>query len=339
MVAFEIFFCVAASAQVPKSIVQEAGRLWQEGAFQKAKELYQKATELSPGYAEAWIGLGACHRKLNDFVAGRKALKKALRLDRNFSESLIQRGLLEQEAGENRRAKKFLRRIIRDDPNNAEAWLVNGICEFRQSAFPKALFSFSRAADMGTFDPMPYVYLARTYLKMNRPEEGEKAMMYAMILNHLDPEIRYWSGVTKYASGKTGEALNELEIAIGISPGEKKYRFDRAAIAMEAGIAKTSVADWDTILMLDPGNPEAMLRKAMISGEWETGNRKMAAAFCRKTLKMNQDFPIAFLLAGDIQRNAGIGNPCKTWKKALAAEGVTAIQASHRFQEECIGKK
>jgi Flp pilus assembly protein TadD len=64
------------------------------GDKESARQYYRRATELDPGYPEAWNALGAVSISLGDLDEAREALHRALQLRPDYREALYNLGLL-----------------------------------------------------------------------------------------------------------------------------------------------------------------------------------------------------------------------------------------------------
>ncbi|HRC54794.1 MAG TPA: tetratricopeptide repeat protein, partial [Kofleriaceae bacterium] len=185
-----------------------------------AIEYFQKATELEPGYAQAWVGLAdsylllpwmgptprsAAHRKAQE------ALGRALLLDPDSPEAHASRGnqLLEIEWSF-LAAEAAFRRALELDPNNATAhqWLAELLMLFRR--FDEADAEMLLALELEPLNAAVHKDRGKVLYYAGRYADSEAASRKAIELDPGQPWARQSLGYALGAQGRYDEALAAL---------------------------------------------------------------------------------------------------------------------------------
>lgn len=200
------------------------GRRWldqrTEEGMRRSMEYFERAVELDPDYALAWVGLADAlsllldyrHEHADDVLprAGR-AVRRALELEPYLAEAYGALAAFRGAAGDRQAAEAALRRAIELQPSYAEAhnWLswhclVVGRAE-------EALESAMRAVALDPLSPEAVSNLALSHLVNGAPD---KAVLEARHAHELQPE---WStpalyeALPLYHMGRYPEAIALLE--------------------------------------------------------------------------------------------------------------------------------
>jgi TolB-like protein/Flp pilus assembly protein TadD len=196
-----------------------------------AIEHLQKAVELDPEYARAWSTLGYAYLAISDYgllstvealPEARKAANRALELVPGSSEALAVLGMAELLDGNQEVAGDLLSRAIELGPNDVVALNFYGSFLISQARPMEAIEQFKKAMALDPLSEDPYVFLAATYLGLNRLDEA------TTVVNQL----------------------------FAVSPGSANGLSLRAATEAERGNFAAAIADSIKILELDPNDPE-----------------------------------------------------------------------------------
>ena len=112
------------------------GLCWQEGDYDEARRLLERAIAIEPTFRKAWLNLGLVHGSRGDDAAALEAFRSAVRVDpgsvqaRNvLAEQLLARGLVDEAVSTMEEAV----RRHRQNPN-ANLGLAKALVEARQGA-------------------------------------------------------------------------------------------------------------------------------------------------------------------------------------------------------------
>ena len=93
-------------------LYDKAGRLYKDGNFQEAKELYEAALSLDPGYVEALNNLGVIYIRDKDYPMAKQALEKAVRLNPSYVEPYYNLACLHSIMGETTQGLTYLKKAL-----------------------------------------------------------------------------------------------------------------------------------------------------------------------------------------------------------------------------------
>jgi tetratricopeptide (TPR) repeat protein len=102
-------------------LYDKAGRLYKDGNFQEAKELYEAALSLDPGYVEALNNLGVIYLRQKDHPRAKQALEKAVRLNPLYVEPYYNLACLHTIIGETKQGFTYLKKALAID-SSVKTW-------------------------------------------------------------------------------------------------------------------------------------------------------------------------------------------------------------------------
>jgi len=197
-----------------------------------AAKYYERAIQLDPSYALAWVGLsrvrnwqantGATPAEAGRRLA-REAVERALALNQNLAEAHIQMGRIKQQvdfdwAG----ADASFQRAVALDPGNPESVRVASFSAAMLGRFDEALQLNRRAVDLDPLNAHNWESLAETEYYMGQLDRAAADCKKGLELN---PEV--FSGPWNLSQiyimqGRPQDALPEIELV--------RYGFIRAAL-------------------------------------------------------------------------------------------------------------
>ena len=186
-----------------------------------AAKYYERATQLDPSYALAWVGLsrvrnweantGAIPVEAGRRLA-REAVERALALNPNLAEAHIQMGRIKQQvdfdwAG----ADASFQRAVALDPGNPESVRVTAFSAAMLGRFDEALQLNRRAVDLDPLNAHNWESLAETEFYMGQLDRAAADCKKALELN---PEVfSIWNLSQIYImQGRPQDALPEIEL-------------------------------------------------------------------------------------------------------------------------------
>lgn len=117
-----------------------------------------RVTELSPGFAGAWLELGVCQRKLGDAPAALAAYEKALELDPQNADAAYNAGLILFETDRVEQALVRFEQGLVLKPDDADLLDMAGRCYVHQQKFDRAVERLEKAR-AATTDPAKAAFL------------------------------------------------------------------------------------------------------------------------------------------------------------------------------------
>jgi tetratricopeptide (TPR) repeat protein len=102
-------------------LFDKAGRLYKDGSFTKAKDLYEAALSLDPGYVEALNNLGVIYVRDKDYIKAKQLFEKAVRLKPSYVEPYYNMACLHAIRGESVEGLTYLKKALSID-SGVKAW-------------------------------------------------------------------------------------------------------------------------------------------------------------------------------------------------------------------------
>src|SRR5262249_29830871 len=125
---------------------------WTRQSVEFARQMFERAVKVDPGFAAAWAGLANTYvdlfrwgRNAQDLEAARRASEQALKLNPNSAEAHVSVG---QALAIQRRfseAATAFERAIKEDPTLYEAYYLYGRVMFESGGLEKAVKLFENA--------------------------------------------------------------------------------------------------------------------------------------------------------------------------------------------------
>ena len=163
-------------------------------ALLEANDYFEKAVELDPQYALAWVGLADANLLLAYY--GHLPLDEALA-----------------------RAEPSLTRALAIDDQLGAAYASVGLSRVRQGDSAGAETAFKRAIELDPNNPKPYHWYGDVLInEMGQPEAAIPLLERARELDPLSPAINVTLGQSLEASGRFSEAMAFYRKAIEIEP-------------------------------------------------------------------------------------------------------------------------
>lgn len=205
----------------------ESGKTkFEEGKFQEALKDLNKAIELEPNNAEAYIKRGSVKGYLmlneTDIL---QDFNKALELEPNNAKALVNRGIIkinlqrEEEATEDfNKALELLNEAIRLDPNNDESYSDRARAKIGLKQIDEGLEDLNKAIELNPKDYFSYAYRG-TIKAWYKKEYNEAIEDYnkAFELNPNDYRLYFVRGIAYKDLGEYEKALKDVNTGIKLN--------------------------------------------------------------------------------------------------------------------------
>lgn len=166
------------------------------------------------------------------------------------------------------RAAAYLESVLATDPSSAEGWILMSRVRLSLDDPHRALDAAGQAVALVPEDARPLALASRALTLLGRHEEAV-TMAYRAVV--VDPRNPRWHDRVAWAllawDRQTADAEQAARTAIGLDPSEAHYYFTHG-VALDA-MGHTDQARQALIisLRLEPDNPVAQHRLAVLNGE------------------------------------------------------------------------
>jgi tetratricopeptide (TPR) repeat protein len=138
--------------------------------YAEAKGPLTRVTELSPGFAGAWLELAGCQRRLGERDAALEAYEKALALDATNADAAYNAGLLLFEAGRTDEALARFEQGLASKPADPDLLDMAGRCHIQKQQLDRAVELLEKARAASS-DPAKIAFLDELVRKI-KPLQG-----------------------------------------------------------------------------------------------------------------------------------------------------------------------
>lgn len=162
----------------------EGIKLFQEGRYEEALELFLKVVERFPDHVETFYNLGVTYIRLDKIEPAIKALEKAVQIK----------------------------------PGTVEPYIALGECYLTRGQIDKAVSVLDQAVSVDFDNPETYFRLGLLYYKADKTENALRSFKKAIELDPEFSEAFYQAGLTTIKEGKIEEAVEYFETFLDLDP-------------------------------------------------------------------------------------------------------------------------
>jgi len=150
--------------------------------YQKAIELYKKATEINPKSANAYSNLGSIHYVLKNYLKAIELYKKAIEINPKSANYYNNLGASYNNLGKYKEATKNYKRAIEIKPNYHEAYYNMGINYNNLDEYQNAIEAFYKAIELKLDYYEAYNNMGDSYYALGKYQNAIEAFYKAIKL-------------------------------------------------------------------------------------------------------------------------------------------------------------
>ncbi len=211
-----------------------------------------------------------------DFQAAIANFEKAIDLNPLFAEAFLYKGLAEIETGNYETALKDLTITIELDPGfSDQAHYFRGLTKYFQEAYIEAIDDLSIAIRMNP-DFVAFYQRGKANLKLGEYRRSLQDFDIALRLNEEFHEGYLYRGICLYYLEEYEDAMNDLEMAKVNLPANPKAFYYSGRVRLKIKNSYVAIEDLDKAIELDPDFAQAY--EARSQARQNTGNIQAAAA-------------------------------------------------------------
>jgi non-specific serine/threonine protein kinase len=214
-------------------------------SYEYARQMFERAIEIDPGYARAYAGIADCCSFLYTYAeateanlkGAEEASRKALELDPELAESHASRGLALTLNKRYDEAEREFEAAIRLDPKLFEGYYFYARASFQQGKLAKAAGLFDQATRVKPEDYQAPGLLATVYQALGRKEDAAAAHRKCLDLieKHLelhpdDARAIYLGANSLLQLGEHDKGLAWARRALDIDPEEPSILYNVACV-------------------------------------------------------------------------------------------------------------
>jgi tetratricopeptide (TPR) repeat protein len=222
--------------------------------FEHARQMFRRAVELDPAFAEARAGIADAGANLLQWLLlpkeNQPALRaevlaesdEALRLKPDLAEAHVARGSLLSVLGKNAEADQSFRRATALAPGLRDAWYFYARFLFAAGKYPDSAAAYEEAAKRDPDDYQSLNLLSMPYYKLGQPEKALDALKRALeaadrVLKTKPDDVRalYLSAGALIQLGEVRKGMERLNQAVALEPHDFAVLYNAACGYARAG--------------------------------------------------------------------------------------------------------
>jgi len=174
--------CVSTDDQRLREYTADGVLLYQQGAYDGARQTFEAALAMRPGDANLTYDLAQCHDRLGDAARAEELYRQCLQSSPDHAEAMHALTALLVRTNRRPEAGRLVDDWMRRSPNSAAAYAEYGWLCRRDRDLPQALSACQHAYELDSHDVRALAELAQCYEAMNRPDRAltlyERSLQY-----------------------------------------------------------------------------------------------------------------------------------------------------------------
>ncbi len=226
-------------------------------SLEYARQMFNKAIELDPGYALAYTGVADSSSLLYTYFDARdfnlrqadKASRKALELELELAEAHVSRGIVTSLTHQFAEAEQSFEKAMKLEPKMFEAAYWYGMGLMAEGRFEDAVKMFERASMLRPEDYQAAHFLGQAYKSLGREEEekaqfrrGLQLMEGSLELNPDDARAANLAAGVFASLGEAEQAIKYAERSLAIDPEDPMLLYNVACTYSSLGMLEQAIS-------------------------------------------------------------------------------------------------
>ena len=192
--------------------------LMARGEYDRALELFRKASKLAPGLDVPYFNMGEVRRLTGDSAEAKKMYAKTIWINPGHIDARVMLSEMLWKQGQKDEAIEFLKKSMKRNPRSGKLHSELGLFYYFQGKEEDALKEFTSAIELDPFLPVPYIQKGVILLSRRLPDEAIPLLETAL---SLAPHVDAYNilGAAYAQKGEYGRALAQFRAAYKIRPG------------------------------------------------------------------------------------------------------------------------
>jgi tetratricopeptide (TPR) repeat protein len=294
----------------------------------EALRLAKQTHDNFPDDVEGMAVLGSCLRANNDFSESLTFLNKAIDLQPNYAEAYINRGLTYLAQSNKVEALTDLEKAHKIKPHIKQIWhLVVGLYA-ESERYPEAILIL---IDMIGIDPnyeKSFDLLIACNQKADDSALAVKSFTKIMEVKPGNASMHVNLGIALKKEGKADDAIANFAKALAIKPDYAEAYNNMGNVLQEQGKLEEAIEAYNKALALKPDNADAYIN--MGNALKEQGKLEEAIEACNKALALKPDYAEAYNNMGNVLQEQGKAEEAiKAYNKTLSLKPNFAEAATN----------
>ncbi|MFS8859858.1 tetratricopeptide repeat protein [Synechococcus sp. H60.1] len=234
-------------------------------AIQAARDCFQVAISLDPGYAEAHHNLGVLYRTEKRLHLAKHHIRLAIELNPGESEYWHSLGCYYLDLAMGEKAVRCLEQAINLDPTSARAYNNLGLAYQLLGKKEEAEFAFHRAAELSPDFAEVYCNIGARLFEQKKYDDALEHLQEAIRLKPELADAYFYKGLTLAKLSRTQEAIDNYLLAIERKPNFAVAYQNLGGAYLEQCRLREALASYRKALEIAPDFAGAMSNILMVS--------------------------------------------------------------------------
>lgn len=215
--------------------------------------------------AEGYYNRGISHLQAKDYEKAMVEFQRSINTDSKFKMSYYATGMVYDMMGKFSDAEKYYKEAIDIDSDFSDAYNSLGTIYMKQKKWKEALKTFQKTLQnkMYATPNITYVNIGDVYLNLEDYPKAIEAYREAKRYANQD-YIIYRLGTTLARSGKTKEAISELQEGVALTPKNADMRLALGIALLKDGNKYSAITEFKKVVELAPQSEAAKTAKDYI---------------------------------------------------------------------------
>lgn len=229
-----------------------------------AKGFFLRATQLRPGRAEPWLGLGLAQLYSGDAKAAQASFLRALEMNPQSTSAVSGLYNVYERSGNAAEALAAIQKVTAANPDSAAHHTVLGMTYFRLDNTKEAEVELRRALELDPERDATIAALGDLLMSTGRVDEARRTLERAVARKSDQVEVRMALGRVYSKIGRVGEATRQMAEAARIDPLNASTHAQLGMVLMMRGQSAQAMPLLERALELDPSMSELRVQLAVM---------------------------------------------------------------------------
>ena len=233
-------------------ITEKADTYFEQGDIEQAIQLYKQALEVKSTFPRAYQGLGKSYERMGDIKEARKNYMKVLELEPHNVQTYHSIGTLCQKEGDYDKAKAFFIKGIALNKKFINNFLGLAKNYEKEGTPSKSIKVFKQALNLNPSQTFLYLSAGDFCLKHNFFQEAEDLFTSAININEDHIHLYNQLGIALRKQKKYEKAIKNYDKAMRIKPNDANLYYNQAKAYFFDGEELVSISILNKAFKMDP---------------------------------------------------------------------------------------
>lgn len=208
----------------------------------EALAFFDRALDIDPRFAEAWVGRAALHESRGDFAAATAGYRRAIELHPQFAMAHLLLGHCLVKSGQAQAGIESYNRVLELVPGLPDAWHSKGNAQRELGLVDQAVFSYEQALRTDANHLASLGSLGDLLVSVGRHDAALPILDRLLRLQPDNVDALHLRGQMRFQLNQLNEAQQDFQRALALNPSKHAARIGVAAIQIRGRNFETAVA-------------------------------------------------------------------------------------------------